>query len=150
MADDMVLVGGESVGPQCASDAAAAFHTYDASNWATTGTFKPLDEFRLDTGLLVDGRMAESSYCVHWFTPHPTYRNGGLVAIGWYEQGTRFLRVGRDGSITEVGWFVPLGGTASAAYWITDRIVYVADYNRGFDILRYTGDVTPGEPAPQP
>jgi hypothetical protein len=92
--------------------------------------------------------MADSTYCVHWFTPHPTYRNGGLVAIAWYEHGTRFLQVGRDGSISEVGWFLPLGTTASAAYWITDRIVYVSDYNRGLDVIRYTGDITPGEPAP--
>lgn len=147
MGDDIVLVGGESVGPQCAQADAAAFETWDASNWAQTGTFKPLSEFRLDTGLIVDGRMADSTYCVHWFTPHPTYRNGGLVAIAWYEHGTRFLRVGRDGSITEVGWFVPLGTTASAAYWITDRIVYVSDYNRGFDVIRFAGDIVPGEPA---
>jgi hypothetical protein len=29
------------------------------------------------------------------------------------------------------------GGQASAAYWITDEIVYVVDYNRGLDILRF-------------
>jgi hypothetical protein len=148
MQDDIALVGGESIGPQCADAAAASFRTYDTTDWANTGTFTPLSEFRLDTGLLVDGRMADSTWCVHWFTTHPTYRNGGLVAIAWYEHGTRFLRVGRDGSVSEVGWFLPLGTSASAAYWITDRIVYVSDYNRGLDVLKYTGDFTPGEPAP--
>ncbi|MEJ7786237.1 MAG: hypothetical protein WKF96_15630 [Solirubrobacteraceae bacterium] len=139
MKDNMVLVGGESVGPACDEDASAAFQTYDASNWAETGTFNLLDEFRLDTGLLVDGRMVDSTYCVHWFTTHPSYRNGGLVAIAWYEHGTRLLNVSPGGEITEVGWFLPLGSSASAAYWITDRIIYVSDYNRGLDVLRYTG-----------
>lgn len=148
MQDRMVLVGGESVGPACDDKAAAAFQTYDASNWAQTGTFSLLDEFKLQTGLLVDGRMADSTYCVHWFTTHPTYRNGGLVTIAWYEHGTRFLRVSPAGEISEVGWFLPLGSSASAAYWITDRIVYVTDYNRGLDILKFTGEITPGEPAP--
>lgn len=148
MADDIVLVGGESEGPRCDSAAAASLRTYDASNWQTTGTFAPLSEFRLSTGLLVDGRNADSSFCVHWFTPHPTYRNGGLVAISWYEHGTRFVKVDRDGTMEEVGWFLPLGTTASAAYWITDDIVYIADYVRGFDIVRYTGEVPKGEPAP--
>lgn len=141
MADDLVLVGGESVGPSCASDAAAAFQTYDASAWRETGTFVLRDEFRLDTGLLVDGRMADSTYCVHWFTTHPTYSNGGLVAIAWYEHGTRFLKVAPDGAVSEVGWFLPIGTSASAAYWITDRIVYVTDYNRGLDVVRFTGEL---------
>ena len=148
MQDDMVLVGGESVGPACSSDASAAFQTYDASDWRNTGTFNLLDEFRLSTGLVADGRMVDSSYCVHWFTPNPTYRNGGLVAISWYEQGTRFLKVDRNGIISELGWFLPLGTTASAAYWITDRIVYIADYTRGLDVVRYTGEIPAGEPAP--
>lgn len=148
MQDDIVLVGGESVGPACDQAASAAFQTYDATNWEQTGTFDLLDEFRLDTGLLVDGRMVDSTYCVHWFTTHPTYRNGGLVTIAWYEHGTRFLRVAPGGEITEVGHFLPLGTSASAAYWITDRIVYVTDYNRGLDVLRFTGEITPGEPAP--
>lgn len=139
--DDFALVGGESIGPNCASKASAAFQTYDTRDWRNSQTFRLVDEFRLSTGLLTDGRMLDSTYCVHWFDEHPTYRNGGLVAISWYEQGTRFLQIGRDGMIKEVGWFVPLGTSASAAYWISDRIVYIADYNRGFDVVRFTGDL---------
>lgn len=29
----------------------------------------------------------------------------------------------------------------SAAYWLTDRLVYSIDYERGIDILRFTGDI---------
>jgi len=148
MQDDLILVGGESVGPSCGSSESAAFQTYSAANWATTGTFSLLDEFRIPEGLLVDTHQVTSTYCTHWFSTHPTYRNGGMVAISWYEQGTRFLKVSRTGDIQEVGHYVPLGTTASAAYWVTDKIVYIADYTRGFDIVRYTGPITPGEPAP--
>jgi hypothetical protein len=43
------------------------------------------------------------------------------------------------GEITEVGWFQPVGGYTASAYWITKEIVYVMDYRRGLDILRFTG-----------
>ena len=147
MQDDIALVGGEASGQNCDEDVSAAFQTYSTADWQTTHTFTPLDEFRLDKGLPLNGRMPNSSYCVHWFSTHPTYRNGGMVSIAWYEQGTRFLHISRSGKITEVGWYLPLGANASAAYWITDRIVYIADYNRGLDIVRYTGPIAPGEPA---
>jgi len=145
MTDDKILVGGESEGPSCDSDAAASFKVFDAANWQTTGRFDLLHEFKLPYGQLVDGSMPNSTWCVHWFTPHPTYHNGGLIAISWYEQGTRFLQVGPDGTVTQVGWLLPAGATASGAYWITDRIVYVADYNRGLDVIRYTGPITGGD-----
>lgn len=143
MQDRIALVGGESGGPGCAGDAGAAFQTYDTTGWQDTGTFTRLDEFRLSTGLYSDGRAPDSTYCTHWFTTHPSYDGGGLLAISWYEQGTRLLRVSpQDGSISEVGWFLPIGTTASGAYWVTDRILYVVDYVRGLDVVRYTGPLS--------
>ena len=59
--------------------------------------------------------------------------------MGWYEHGTRFLRVSSKGKISEVGYFLPAGGSTSAAYWVGRNIVYAVDYNRGLDILRFTG-----------
>lgn len=143
MTDKLALVGGEAMGPQCAEDPDATFRTYDTSNWAATGTFAPLDQFSLDTGLLVDGRMVDSTFCVHWLAEHPTFRNGGLVAIAWYEHGTRFLKIGENGSITEVGSFLPLGTQASATFWITEDILYIVDYVRGLDVVRYKGSLSP-------
>ena len=140
MQDRIALVGGEASGPDCSEDAGAAFQTYDTTGWQETGTFTRLAEFRLPTGLYTEGRAPESTYCTHWFSTHPGYDDGGLVAISWYEQGTRLLRVSpQDGSITEVGHFLPIGTTASGAYWISDRILYVVDYIRGLDVVRYTG-----------
>jgi len=146
--DDFLLVGGEAVGPNCGDDVSASFSTWDARAFRQTGATRQIDEFRLGPGVPSEGRAPDSSFCVHWFDEHPNYRSGGLVAIGWYEHGTHFLRVGEDGKISEVGWFVGGGGQASAAYWIDERTVYVADYLRGLDVLRFTGDISgPGAEA---
>jgi hypothetical protein len=103
---------------------------------------------QLFPSLYPDGDSPYNQYCAHWFTEHPDFADGGLVAVAWYEHGVRFLDVGEDGMIEEVGWFVPLGGSTSAAYWVTDEIVYTTDYQRGFDILRFTDEPAGGETAP--
>ena len=139
--DDFLLVGGEEVGPNCSNKPGATFSTWDAREWRETGALTLADEFRIRPGLVTEGRAPESSFCVHWFDTHPYYKNGGLVVIGWYEHGTHFLKIGKDGGISEVGWFLGGGGQSSAAYWIDERTVYVADYIRGLDVLRVTGDI---------
>jgi LVIVD repeat len=146
--DDFVLVGGEAVGPGCSEDASASFSTWDARAWRETGVITQLDEFRIQPGLPTEGRAPDSSFCVHWFDEHPYYRNGGLVAIGWYEHGTHFLKIDSDGQISEVGWFLGGGGQSSGTYWIDERTVYVADYIRGLDVLRFNGDI--GSPPKKP
>jgi LVIVD repeat len=153
--DDFMLVGGEAIGPDCSAHISASFSTWDARSFRGSGETRQIDEFRLAPGEVTEGRAPESSFCVHWFDEHPAYANGGLVAIGWYEHGTHFLRINRDGTIDEVGWFLGGGGQASAAYWIDERTVYVADYIRGLDVLRYTGEIpapgdTSAQPQPQP
>ena len=127
------------MGPSCSDGSSAAFMTWDATKWRRTRNFSMIDEYRVKNGLPMDGNAPANLYCGHWFSTHPTYRNGGLVSIGWYEHGTRFLDVSRKGKIKEVGYFLPVGGSTSAAYWVSKRIVYAVDYNRGLDILRFTG-----------
>lgn len=139
MTDRYLLVGGEAGGPGCAEDVSASFMTWDTRGWQRSKTFKMVDQYHLANGLPTEGNMPTETWCVHWFTTHPKYDDGGLVAIAWYEQGTRLLRISKQGKISEVGWFIPYAGSTSAAYWVTDEIIYTADYNRGFDILRYTG-----------
>ena len=136
--DKFLLVGGESVG-DCGTEDSAAFMVWDTTKWQETKRFTMLDELRMKNGNPAEGDAAFNSFCAHWFQEHPTFRNGGLVAMAWYEHGTRFLQVTPEGKIVEKGWFLPVGGATSASYWITDRIVYAVDYQRGLDILRYTG-----------
>jgi LVIVD repeat len=138
MKDSFFLVGGEASGPGCSESASATFMTFSANNYKKTKTFTMIDEYRLATGLPTEGRMVDSTFCVHWFDTQPGYKNGGIVSIAWYEQGVRFLDISKDGKIKEVGYFIPYVGSTSASYWITDEILYTADYNRGLDILRFT------------
>jgi hypothetical protein len=136
--DKFLLVGGESVG-DCGSESAGKFMVFDASKVPVTRTFKMVDDFGWKNGNPMEGDAAFNSFCAHWFQEHPTFRNGGLVAMANYEHGTRFFQVTSQGKIKEVDWFLPIGGATSASYWVTDRIVYSVDYQRGVDILRYTG-----------
>jgi hypothetical protein len=105
--------------------------TYDTRGWRKPKTVRLLDTFT------VEGSTASS----HWFDEHPRFRNGGLVVIGWYGEGTRFVKVARDGAMKEIGWFEPVAQRSGfSAYWLTDRIVYAIDLYRGIDILRYHPD----------
>ena len=94
-------------------------------------------------GTYADGKpIANHLGCsVHWFQEHPTFKNGGLVALSEYEDGVRFLQVGKDGSITEQGFFAALGSSSSSPKWApSGDIVYSVDYDRGIDILRWKGE----------
>lgn len=138
MKDRFYLAGGESGGPQC-NEQDGAFMTWDTSKWKSSKTFTMIDEYRVKNGLYTDGDSPANLFCMHWFDTHPDYRNGGMVAVAWYEHGTRLLKVNSKGKIKEAGFFIPAGGSTSAAYWVTDKIIYTADYNRGIDIIRVTG-----------
>jgi len=117
------------------------FSTWDASRWQTTHTFTRIASFYLSNGNFIDGSPpANTLGCSpHWFNVQPGFKNGGIVALGAYDNGTRFLRIGPDGTISEAGWFLPQGTQASGAYWITKNILYVVDYARGVDIIRFDG-----------
>ncbi len=161
--DDFVLVGGEtsSLGAACSQED-GAFMTLD---WQLSPidapdagmvrmTFDPAnghgDEYRPEPGTFTDGGSAYSQFCTHWFTTQPgEYRDGGLLAIGWYEYGVRFLEVAPvTGELTETGWLIPAGGSTSAAYWVDDDTILTADYQRGVDILTYDDDLPATDVTP--
>lgn len=138
--DRFLLVQGETpVTPRC-SETNGAFMTWDASKWKKTRSFTLIDEYRARNGTYADGNPpANILGCTNmWFQEHPSFRNGGLVASAFFEHGTRFLEVDERGTISEVGYFAPAGGSTIATYWITDEIVYAVDIVRGIDILRFT------------
>jgi hypothetical protein len=93
-------------------------------------------------GFYADGKpVAGALGCsVHWFHEHPTFRNGGLVAISEYEDGVRFLQIKPDGGIQEQGYFLSLASSSSSPKWAgKDDVLYSIDYQRGIDILRWKG-----------
>ena len=74
-----------------------------------------------------------------------------MVAIGFYGQGTRILDVSDPTDIKQAGYIrirvAASGGTpaqpannTSAAYW-HNGYIYIADYTRGIDVLRYTDPI---------
>ena len=77
---------------------------------------------------------------------------GGLVAQGWYEQGTRFLDVSDPANIRQVGYWIPNKALTWGALFpptdTTGEIVYSLDNPRGIDVLRFDRP-EPGEP-PRP
>jgi hypothetical protein len=143
--DKFMLASGETWVPgrdAMCDGSSAGFSTWNGSNWKKTHSFQMIDIFRPKGGNYMDGRPAVNApfgCSSHWFDDHPTFKNGGLVAAGFYNHGTRFLKVSNKGKVSEVGWFMPHGGGTSAAYWRTNRIVYAIDYQRGFDVLKYKG-----------
>jgi hypothetical protein len=141
MKDRFLLVQAETTSgvSTCGGEDDGSFMTFDATKWRKTRSFTMIDELRYETGLPTDGRMPYGTYCAHWFDLHPSYRNGGLLAMAFYENGTHFLEVSSKGKISEAGYFVPVAGSTSAVYWIDDEILYTVDYNRGIDIIRFTG-----------
>ena len=139
MKDRFLLAAGETTFNGRCSDTSGAFMTWDTRNWKKTHTFKLIDEYRVVNGMYVDGNpVAQRNCTAHWFEEHPGFRNGGYVAGAFYDHGTRFFEVSGKGKISEAGFFMTYAGQASASYWITDELVYVVDYNRGLDILRFT------------
>ncbi len=108
--------------------------------------FELLDRYRVKNGTYADGAPAINALgcSAHWFEVHPTWKDGGMLAAGYYKHGTHFLKVAGDGEITRKGYFLPNGGSTSAAYWMNRNVVYAVDYTRGIDILRYTGPGTDG------
>ena len=144
MKDRFIIAGGETCcgAEQCNESEAASFSTWDATKWKKTGTFKVIDQWWAYQGTITDGGGVASApfgCSPHWFTTHPDWNNGGLVAVGWYNSGTRLLEVDSKGKISQAGYFLPNGGGASGAYFIDKHTIYSVDYQRGIDVLRYTG-----------
>ena len=156
--DAFLLTTVETPFHQQCSEGIGAFLTWDAQR------FRVLDDWRPQNGTFLDGRSPYNAVgcSPHFLDEHPTFRDGGLVAVAALENGVRMLSVDGTGAIEERGFFIGGSGTAAVPVWHPDgRTLYVADYARGLDILRYTGPTfvppappgsptAPGAPAAPP
>jgi hypothetical protein len=116
------------------------FETWDLLQ-LSKGAITPLGTWETElngmfTGGAVDSKAPVTVNCSsHWFDAKE-----GVAAVGWYEQGVRFLDYRTPTQITQVGYYIPANGSTWAAYWSpTDpngEIVYTADVYRGVDVLR--------------
>jgi hypothetical protein len=144
--DKFVLIGGENNFTARCENNQSTFATYSAEEvlaHKSTVFQGPVDEVAPTNGVYADGHApaGELGCSVHWFMQHPSFHNGGLVALAEYENGVRFLQIKPDGKIEEQGYFVSLGGSTSSPKWAPDgKTVYAIDYHRGIDIIRWNGD----------
>src|SRR3954451_2922843 len=92
----------------------------------------------------------------HWFTV-----KGNIVALGNYEQGTRFVDISDPRNPQQVGYFrVPartadpsgapdiISSDTAGAYW-HGKYVYVADYQRGVDVIKLDDSALRGKIQPK-
>jgi LVIVD repeat len=121
------------------TESSGAFTTFDTKNYKKTKSFSPVDEYKLTSdGTFVDGGAPYNAVgCSPYaFGIPPDYTKSGRLAVPWFEQGMRLLDVSARGKISEVGGFLPFGGSSATAIWIDAEILYLIDTVRGIDILR--------------
>lgn len=112
----------------------------DSLTSGATPTQTHLDDWQ--TELQAAGIVGPATICsAHYFDERDK-----IVAIGWYNQGTRFLDVSDPRNIRQVGYYINPTGTTWSAKWIGPgaaggEIVYTIDATRGIDVLRF--DRTP-------
>jgi hypothetical protein len=146
---ELILGNGETNATGTCNEGSGPFATWSARDWNSGAPLKVLDVFRPVNGDWADGNPAVNvlGCSGHWFSTRTIAGGDGdqLVAAAWYEHGTRLLRVdAQTGKISQLGFHQPVVGSASAAHWVGSRHIYVIDYARGIDILRFEPDA----PAP--
>jgi hypothetical protein len=150
-ADKLLLAGGETNFQARCHDRVGKFMVFDTTRPSPQGSWTQTDEIWPQNGNYTDGSGRGQTQILgcsaHWFEEHPTFKNGCLVALAEYEQGTRFLQITPEGLIRQLGFALPIAGSTSAPHWAPDgRTVYNIDYTRGLDVLRYEGPlVVPDE-----
>ena len=140
--------------PDCST--AGSFQTWRVGNLKDPNAITPLDKVELtDLGGEAEGIFPESAFCsAHWFD----YHQSGIVAVAYYNGGTRLLDVRDPKNIKPFG-FAQGGGETWDAYWVPKRdennrallsrtnIFYSVDLVRGLDVYEVTN--LPGQRASQ-
>jgi hypothetical protein len=139
--DRFMLAGGETNFTARCNGSNGRFSVWDTKGWQKTKKFTFSDDYQYVNGTYTDGSPPYNAMgcSSHWFQEHPTFKDGGLVAVGSYDHGAQFFIVTPKGKLVREGFFVPWAGETSAVYWLNKELIYTVDYSRGIDILRYRG-----------
>src|SRR3954452_8894931 len=147
--NDVLLATEENTVTDCATS--GRFVTYDLrgtyNGEGFRDTAKTHNRMRvLDTWTPKDQPGSTGCDSSHYFTS----RGDGVTANAFYSQGVRFLDTSDPANIRQVGYFVNADSNTWAAYW-HKGYVYVADLQRGIDVLKFDGGpgsaATAGAPA---
>jgi hypothetical protein len=167
-AGDVMLITNENNNTDCTQAGvfivASLAGTYDADGPTSANTkMARLATFSVNgqEGQFHDGKGTTTTSddigdcSAHWFTV-----KGNIVALGNYEQGTRFVDVSDPRNPKQVGWYrVPvraatdtqpaiISSDTAGAYW-HGKYVYVADYQRGIDIIKLDQSADRGQIEPK-
>ena len=101
-------------------------------------TFTKVDAYKVaGRGLFLNGAApGHLLFCAHWMELHPDFANGGKMAVSYYDRGTRFVAVGKDGKMKELGWITAAEGYSGSPQWVSKDVVYIMDYRRGMEVVR--------------
>ncbi|MDP3714273.1 MAG: hypothetical protein Q8R60_17500 [Mycobacteriales bacterium] len=135
---DRFILAGTETGVGCQGEL-GTFNVFDTKNIKKKALTR-IGGYALERGLPTDlkGQAPVAQHCGHWFDVHPSFKDGGLVAMAWYTSGVRFLGVSSKGVVEERGFWQPLPGQSSAVYWVSPDTVWVTDYTaRAIDVLRF-------------
>jgi hypothetical protein len=129
-----------------ASEIVAGLEAYEQGA-SVEEAFGDAEFHRIDTfdaggrGIFLQGQApGHVLYCAHWMRLHPDFDAGGLMAVSYYDRGTRFVEIADDGTMSEVGWITAAESYSGSPRWASDDVVYISDYRRGFEIVRLTGE----------
>ena len=111
--------------PAAEAFAGRAFRKVDAFDAAGRGIF------------LQGGSPANQLYCAHWMEANPLFTNGGMIAVSYYDRGTRFVEVDTLGKMTEKGWVTAAEGHSGSVQWVSSDVAYIMDYRRGMEVVRF-------------
>jgi hypothetical protein len=90
--------------------------------------------FANDFAIGLDHKIAVGFSSSHYFD----YRDG-VMAVGWYEQGTRFFDVSNVSNIRPIGYFMPAAANETWSAVFNGQYVYIIDVGRGIDVLTFSG-----------
>ena len=117
--------------------------SYDTAGWKGRRTFRVADVFRItETGDPSQGLVPENAVgcSALGLDSHPAFSKGGVVAVGWAENGVRLFDVDKKGAITEAGGFMTDGTEAFMPIWADAETLYSIDTARGIDIFHVEVD----------
>ncbi|MDT7538449.1 MAG: hypothetical protein QOI82_2034 [Actinomycetota bacterium] len=121
----------------CAKSGKFATYSLDGSYGGAGFRSTPAHKFRLKVlDTWTPEKQPGSTGCdsAHYFTD----RGDGITANAFYTQGTRFLDVRDPKHIKQVAYYRPDDADTWAAYWRPGGYVFVADFQRGVDVLKVT------------
>lgn len=104
----------------------------------TRKVLEPLSRWNLGAGTSGELTGSKKGDVAAFCSSHYFDVKSKVAAVGWYEQGTRFLSVSNSSKIRQIGYWRPLNSAAWSAAFVGEY-VYVFDLVRGLDVLYFDG-----------